>query len=35
MLHHISDNLEPAFRIFKVSVLNAGLDNIQGRGYEK
>lgn len=35
MLHHISDNLEAAFRIFKVSVLNAGLDNIQGRGYEK
>ena len=35
MLHHISDNLESAFRIFKVSVLNAGLDDIQGCGYEK
>lgn len=35
MLHHISDNLESAFRIFKVSILNARLDDIQGRGYEK
>lgn len=35
MLHHISDNLESAFGIFKVSVLNACFDDIQGRGYKK
>lgn len=35
MLDHILDNLESTFRIFKVSILNARLDDIQGGGYEK